>query len=94
MTDASELKPFGQRVTVTDPPKDPGTKRIFLPDGVRADLTPGIVMEVGDDIPNLEPGDLIYFSHVCNQIGDTYIIEGGCIIAYEKLARGEDRSLA
>lgn len=87
--DTSGVKPFGARVKVTDPPDDAQQEfRIHLPDGVRLDLTPGIVLEVGDrpDLERLDPGDVIWFSHVCNILGDIKIIEGGCIVAYEKLS--------
>jgi hypothetical protein len=92
--DTSKLKPYGPRVTCLAPEdQDDNTTHIILPDGVRLDLTAAIVREVGEtspgeNLPHLEPGDLIFFSHVCNKIGDLYIIEFNCIVAYEKL--GED----
>lgn len=93
--DTTNLKPWGPRVTCL-PPKDmdDNTSTIILPDNVRLDLTAGVVVEVGEaaegtPLPYLEPGDLIFFGHVCNQLRDLYIIEATCIVAYEKL--GGDR---
>lgn len=85
--DTTNLKPFGPRVTCHAPPDmDENTARVLLPDGVRSDLTAGIVVDIGEEMPgDLAPGDLIFFSHICNQLGDLYIIEGPCIVAYEKL---------
>jgi hypothetical protein len=86
--DTSNLKPYGPRVTCLAPEDtDDNTSRIVLR---WRTARPAIVREVGEtapgeNLPHLEPGDLIFFSHVCNKIGDLYIIEFNCIVAYEKL---------
>lgn len=93
--DSSNLKPYGPRVTCEAPPDmDNNKSSIILPDGIKMDLTAAIVIGVGEvaedvALPYLEPGDMIFFSHVCNRLGDMYIIEFGCIVAYEKLGGGE-----
>lgn len=94
--DTSHLKPYGPRVTCLPPKEmDDNTSSIILPEGVRLDLTAAVVVEVGEldeagtTLPHLHPGDLIFFSHICNRLGEMYIIEFNCIVAYEKLGDQE-----
>lgn len=89
-----EIKPYGQRVAVMDPPtEDQKSSDIWTPTPYD-DYHVGIVVNLGQRV-NVEPleehialGDRVHYQEQCaKQVGDVKIIDVDCIIAIE---RGED----
>lgn len=84
------LKPFGPRVLVEDPPAEMESG-IILPDSAQP-LGKGIVVEIGQPLtdfgmPDLHPGDLIYFKKGCGEEVDGQRVIGmECIIAFRRTA--------
>jgi hypothetical protein len=82
------LKPFGPRVLVADPPMDSSRTSVLIIVGEVHHVKKGIVIEVGDEVPYLEPGDVVYYQENCEvEIASYKIINANCVLAYEK----EDR---
>jgi hypothetical protein len=57
-----------------------------LPPNVSVGPRQGVVQSVGDDVPHLEPGALVFYcDHDHPKIGDATVIGAGCVMAYEEL---------
>lgn len=79
----TDVQPFGPRIAVAELDEHPG---ILIPEG--ADLGPskGVVQAVGDDVPHLEPGMVIYYcNHEHPKIGNVTIINAECVVGFEVL---------
>jgi len=83
---SDELHPAAGRLAVVDPPVEEGA--IWLPPsaaGLAGDLEFAVVAEVGRDVEEYEPGDVVYFHHGhFAMIGDTKIIAADCVLAYRR----------
>lgn len=78
------VMPAGDRLAVVDLPADEKSG-LILPPGVAGRADVGLVIEVGADVQiDVDKGDKVFFR--CNpvEIEDVKIIDGGCVIAYEK----------
>lgn len=85
-----QILPFGDRITITDPPVEPQRKdKILLPPGVDVDMKRAIIIAVGTEVEgDLMTGDAVYYA--CNHnhtvIRDTTFIHESCVVAWEKLS--------
>lgn len=78
------IKPYGQRVAVVDPPaEDQTSSGLILPPGTER-LNRGIVIGVGDEVPHLSEGDMVWYGDGCGlEIDDLKVLPADCIIAWE-----------
>lgn len=81
------VKPFGPRIAVIDPPaeKQSGMSGgIMVPSGFDV-VNKGVVAEVGDSVPHLSSGMLVWYRHDCGtELKDGIkIIPADCVLAYD-----------
>jgi co-chaperonin GroES (HSP10) len=76
---------FGDRLIVEDPPADEQRLAIgiILPSGVRGRPRKGIVRDVGDDVPHLEPGDLVYYAGGV-ELGEVIVVQAANVFAWSR----------
>lgn len=98
----SELRPFGFRVLVVDPPDlEAGGPRLILPNGMRDELERGMVArgpredEAGPDNYTAPwkppaPGSVVHYlkTNHCFSIGDYTVVPYEAIVAVEEDASG------
>lgn len=81
------IKPFGMRVAVVDPPAEKQTGMsggLVVPAGFDV-LNRGIVAGVGDGVPHLSEGMLVWYRHDCGtELKDGIkVIPAECVLAYD-----------
>lgn len=81
------VMPAGDRLAVVDLPVEEKSG-LILPPGVAGRPDVGLVVEVGEGVQlPVEKGDKVFYRCNVTDIEDVKIIDGGCVVAYE---RGED----
>lgn len=76
--------PAGDRLAVVDLPAEEKSG-LILPPGVGGRPDVGLVVEVGEGVQlDVDKGDKVFYRCNPTEIEDVKIIDGGCVVAFEK----------
>lgn len=79
----SGAQPYGPRIAVMDAPADEPRSGLIIP-AEYARLRKGVVVGVGEDVPLLSVGCVVWYTDDCVlEVGDLKFVDQRCVIAWE-----------